>query len=99
MLYCRIVNSCDRDAFYFYSDIGYSQLLLPLCLVRDTPSGLTSCRWFVVIISRVCSAATVLPEVNPLKHDVPLTSRCRIRASVLCLLVGEIRVQIPPREP
>ena len=76
MLYRRIANSCDGYAFYLYSGMNIISSCF-LCLVQDAPA-LSVCRVFVV-------TATVFSGVNPLKHDVPLTSRCRISTAVLFL--------------
>ena len=46
-----------------------------LCRVQDAPA-LSVCRGFV-------ATAIVLSEVNPLEHDVPLKSRCRISTDIL----------------
>ena len=46
-----------------------------LCLVQDAPA-LPICHGFV-------ATAIVLPEVNPLEHDVPLKPRCRISTDIL----------------
>ena len=51
-----------------------------LCLVQDVPA-LPVCRVFV-------ATATVLYGVNPLEHDVPPKSRCRISTAVV--LIEEI---------
>ena len=70
-------NSCDRHALYLYSGIDILSYCV-LCPVQDAPAVSV---WLPAtsLLSSLCwSQPLLFPGVNPLKHDVPLTSRCRI---------------------
>ena len=73
---CRIDNSCDRYTLYLYFGIDILSSCF-LCLVRDAPAlpGWLPAAGLLSLFRVFVLTAAVLPGVNPLTHDVPVTSR------------------------